>query len=282
METARPGRSVEVDVVALDGAQSARKRDEVAGEEPLEIRLVAGGASNTLAITMRTTGNDFELAAGFVYGEAVVRRREDLVAMDYCIDPQIDREQRFNIVNVELSSAAEAVDISRFERHFVTSSACGVCGRAQIDSLRDLGVAPLKDGVRVASSLLYELPQRMREGQRVFASTGGLHAAALFDGRGELLAVREDVGRHNAVDKISGWALLGSRLPLDGCMLMVSGRAGYEIVQKSVMARIPIVCSVSAPSSLAVELAREFNVTLVGFLRGTRANVYTAPERVTA
>jgi FdhD protein len=282
METARPGRSVEVNVVALDGAQSARKRDEVAGEEPLEIRLVAGGASNTLAITMRTPGNDFELAAGFVYGEAVVRRRQDLVAMDYCIDPQIDREQRFNIVNVELSSAAGSVDVSRFERHFVTSSACGVCGRAQIDSLRDLGVAPLNDGVRVASSLLYELPQRMREGQRVFASTGGLHAAALFDGRGELLAVREDVGRHNAVDKISGWALLGSRLPLDGCMLMVSGRAGYEIVQKSVMARIPIVCSVSAPSSLAVELAREFNVTLVGFLRGTRANVYTAPERVTA
>jgi FdhD protein len=281
METARPGRSVEVDVVALDGAQSARKRDEVAGEEPLEIRLVAGGASNTLAITMRTPGNDFELAAGFVYGEAVVRRREDLVAMDYCIDPQIDREQRFNIVNVELSSAAETVDISRFERHFVISSACGVCGRAQIDSLRDLGVAPLDYGVRVASSLLYDLPQRMREGQRDFASTGGLHAAALFNERGELLAVREDVGRHNAVDKIAGWALLGSRLPLDGCILMVSGRAGYEFVQKSVMARIPIVCSVSAPSSLAVELAREFNVTLVGFLRGTRANVYTAPERVT-
>jgi FdhD protein len=281
METARPGRSVEVDVVALDGAQFARKRDEVAGEEPLEIRLVAGGASNTLAITMRTPGNDFELAAGFVYGEAVVRRREDLVAMDYCIDPQIDREQRFNIVNVELSSAAGSVDISRFERHFVTSSACGVCGRAQIDSLRDLGVTPLDDGVRVASSLLYDLPQRMREGQRVFASTGGLHAAALFNERGELLAVREDVGRHNAVDKIAGWALLGSRLPLDGCILMVSGRAGYEIVQKSVMARIPIVCSVSAPSSLAVELAREFNVTLVGFLRGRRANVYTAPERVT-
>ncbi|HEY7787112.1 MAG TPA: formate dehydrogenase accessory sulfurtransferase FdhD [Casimicrobiaceae bacterium] len=281
METARPGRSVEVDVVALDGAQSARKRDEVAGEEPLEIRLVAGGASNTLAITMRTPGNDFELAAGFVYGEAVVRRREDLVAMDYCIDPQIDREQRFNIVNVELSSAAETVDISRFERHFVTSSACGVCGRAQIDSLRDLEIEPLDDGVRVPASLLYDLPQRMREGQRVFASTGGLHAAALFNERGELLAVREDVGRHNAVDKIAGWALLGSRLPLDGCILMVSGRAGYEIVQKSVLARIPIVCSVSAPSSLAVELAREFNVTLVGFLRGTRANVYTAPERVT-
>ena len=140
METVRPGRSVEVEVVALDGAQRAAKRDDVVGEEPLEIRLVAGAATNTLAITMRTPGNDFELAAGFVYGEAIVRRREDLVAMDYCIDPQIDPEQRFNIVNVELSSAAEAVDISRFERHFVTSSACGVCGRAQIDSLRDLGV----------------------------------------------------------------------------------------------------------------------------------------------
>lgn len=281
METVRPGRSVEVDVIALDGAQRAAKRDDVAGEEPLEIRLVSGGATNTLAITMRTPGNDFELAAGFVYGEAIVRRREDLVAMDYCIDPLIDPEQRYNIVNVELSSGAAKVDASRFERHFVTSSACGVCGRAQIDSLRDLGVTPLDDGLRVAPDLLYELPQRMREGQRVFAATGGLHAAALFDERGALLAVREDVGRHNAVDKIVGWALLGSRLPLESCILMVSGRAGYEIVQKSVMARIPIVCSVSAPSSLAVELAREFNVTLVGFLRATHANIYSAPQRVT-
>jgi len=281
VETVRPGRSVEVEVIALDGAQRAAKPDDVAGEEPLEIRLVSGGATNTLAITMRTPGNDFELAAGFVYGEAIVRRREDLVAMDYCIDPIIDPEQRYNIVNVELSSAAEKVDVSRFERHFVTSSACGVCGRAQINSLRDLGVTPLDDGLRVASSLIYNLPERMREGQRVFASTGGLHAAALFNERGDLLAVREDVGRHNAVDKIAGWALLGSRLPLESCILMVSGRAGYEIVQKSVMARIPIVCSVSAPSSLAVELAREFNVTLVGFLRGTHANIYSAPQRVT-
>ena len=280
METVRPGRSVEVEVLALDGAEQIVKRDDVAGEEPLEIRLVAGGATNTLAITMRTPGNDFELAAGFVYGEAIVRRREDLVAMDYCIDSTMDREQRFNIVNVELSRAVGTVDVARFERHFVTSSACGVCGRAQIDSLRDLGVAPLDDGLRVASNLLYELPERMREGQRVFASTGGLHAAALFDRGGALLAVREDVGRHNAVDKIAGWALLDSRLPLEGCMLMVSGRAGYEIVQKSVMARISIVCSVSAPSSLAVDLAREFNLTLVGFLRGSRANVYSAPERI--
>ena len=282
METVRPGRSVEVDVLALDDAQRTPKRDDVAGEEPLEIRLVRSGASNTLAVTMRTPGNDFELAAGFVYGEAIVRRREEIVAMDYCIDPAIDREQRYNIVNVELSSTAAAVDLSRFERHFVTSSACGVCGRAQIDSLRDLGVTPLTDGVRVPSSLLYELPQRMREGQRVFASTGGLHAAALFDAQGALLAVREDVGRHNAVDKIAGWALLNSRLPLESCILMVSGRAGYEIVQKSVMARIPVVCSVSAPSSLAVALAREFKLTLVGFLRGTRANVYAEVDRVVA
>jgi FdhD protein len=281
METVRPGRSVEVEVLAIDGTQRVVKRDDVAGEEPLEIRLVSRATTNTLAITMRTPGNDFELATGFVYGEAIVRRREDLVAMDYCIDPAIDPEQHYNIVNVELSSAAQKVDVSRFERHFVTSSACGVCGRAQIDSLRDLGVTPLDDGLRVASSLIYNLPERMHEGQRVFASTGGLHAAALFDERGDLLAVREDVGRHNAVDKIVGWALLGARLPLERCMLMVSGRAGYEIVQKSVVARIPIVCSVSAPSSLAVELAREFNVTLVGFLRGTNANIYSAPQRVT-
>ena len=282
METARPGRSVEVDVLALDGALRKTKHDDVVAEEPLEIRLGSGSAARTLAVTMRTPGNDFELVAGFLYGEAIARKRGDIVTMDYCIDPQIDAEQRYNIVSVELSSGADPVDPARFERHFVTSSACGVCGRAQIDSLKELGVVPLRDGLRLPVSLLYELPQRMRDGQRVFASTGGVHAAALFDETGKLLALREDVGRHNAVDKIAGWALLNSRIPLERCILAVSGRAGYEIVQKSVMARIPVVCSVSAPSSLAVELAREFGVTLVGFLRGATANVYTEPDRISA
>jgi FdhD protein len=200
--------------------------------------------------------------------------------MSYCLDAALNPQQQYNVVTVECRAGATAMDRARFERHFTIGSACGVCGRAQLDSLRDLGVRPLDDEVRVVASLLYELPARMQQAQRVFASTGGLHAAALFDEHGDALVVREDVGRHNAVDKIVGWGLLGSRLPFARCVLLVSGRASYEVLQKSIMAGIPIVASVSAPSSLAVDLAREFNVTLVGFLRGNRANIYNAPERI--
>ncbi len=278
-EAVRPGRTVRTDVTALDRDTRAIKHDEVVAEEPLELRLIAGGTTRTLAITMRTPGNDFELAAGFIYDEAIVRARDDIAMIDYCLDPQIDPDQRYNIVNVELRKVVP--DLARFERHFTTSSACGVCGRAQLDSLHDLGVRPLEDEARVPASLLYELPARMREGQRVFSATGGLHAAALFDERGKLLLVREDVGRHNAVDKLVGWGLLNGHLPFARSILMVSGRASYEILQKSAMARIPFVCSVSAPSSLAVDLARAFNITLIGFLRGERANVYAASQRIT-
>jgi len=280
MESTRAGRSVEVDVLALDGDSRTRKQDDVVGEEPLELRLAAGDTARTLAVTMRTPGNDFELAAGFAYNEAIVRDRDEIAGLTYCVDPAIDPEQRYNIVTIELRASTFAANLARFERHFVTSSACGVCGRAQLESLRELGATPIDDEVRVPARTLYALPERMRDAQRVFASTGGLHAAALFDGRGEAIAVREDVGRHNAVDKLVGWALLNGSLPLRGQILMVSGRAGYEIVQKAVMARIPIVASVSAPSSLAVALAREFGVTLVGFLRGDRANVYHGGERI--
>ncbi|MBV8154996.1 MAG: formate dehydrogenase accessory sulfurtransferase FdhD [Candidatus Eremiobacteraeota bacterium] len=275
----RRGRSVEVDAVALDGASAKSKHDAVVTEEPLEIRLVAGRSSRTLAVTMRTPGNDFELAAGFAFGEGVVRERDDIAGITYCLDPEIDAEQRYNIVNLELA-AGSLPDLERLERHFVTSSACGVCGRSQIESLRDLGIAPIEDATTVSASLLYSLPDRMREAQRVFESTGGLHAAALFDASGKPLAVREDVGRHNAVDKLAGWGLTNGRLPFAETILMVSGRASYEILQKSAVARIPIVCSVSAPSSLAVDLAREFNITLAGFLRGERANIYSAVERI--
>jgi len=227
---------------------------------------------------MRTPGNDFELVAGFLFDESIVHSREEIASVTYCLDPGTDPEQRYNVVSVELRGAPR--DLTRFERHFTMSSACGVCGRAQLDALRELGVRPLDDGVRVSAELLFRLPQRMRDAQRVFASTGGLHAAALFDERGDVVAVREDVGRHNAVDKLVGWGFLDGRLPFARSVMLVSGRAGYEILQKSVMARIPVVCSVSAPSSLAVQLAKEFNVTLVGFLRGERANVYAASERI--
>ena len=230
---------------------------------------------------MRTPGNDFELAAGFLYDEAIVRSRDEIAGITYCLDSNVEPDQRYNILTIECRAGAPA-GAERFTRHFTIGSACGVCGRAQLDSLRDLGVKPLDDGVRVPASLLYELPARMLQAQRTFASTGGLHAAALFTERGEPLAVREDVGRHNAVDKIVGWGLLEGRLPFERCLLLVSGRASYEVLQKSLMARIPIVASVSAPSSLAVDLAREFNVTLAGFLRGHRANLYATPERIEA
>ncbi|MBV9263635.1 MAG: formate dehydrogenase accessory sulfurtransferase FdhD [Candidatus Eremiobacteraeota bacterium] len=281
MNETRAGRSVSADVIALACERRSGRRDQVAGEEPLEIRLTSNGHGQTLAITMRTPGSDFELAAGFLYNEGIVRSRDDLREMTYCLDSAVDPEQRYNIVTADLHATA-SLDVGRLERHFVTSSACGVCGRAQLDSLRELGVAPIDDDVAVWPSLLYQLPQRMHESQRVFAATGGLHAAALFDESGAMLAVREDIGRHNAVDKLVGWGLLNGRLPFKRSILMVSGRAGYEILQKSAMARIPVVCSVSAPSSLAVELAREFNVTLVGFLRGERANVYAGTERIVA
>jgi FdhD protein len=279
MEAARPGRSVEVEAIALDGDAQSRKYDRVVTEEPLELRLVAGGTQRTLAVTMRTPGNDFELAGGFVYGEGIIRRHDAIAELTYCVDPAVDPAQRYNIVTIELRGRS-APDFARFERHFTMSSACGVCGRAQLESLRELGATPIVDDVCVAARLLYKLPERMREAQRTFATTGGLHAAALFDERGDLLALREDVGRHNAVDKVVGWALLNGQLPPRRRILMVSGRASYEILQKAVMAGIPIVASVSAPSSLAVEMAREFNVTLAGFVRGERANLYAASERI--
>ncbi|HEY1429674.1 MAG TPA: formate dehydrogenase accessory sulfurtransferase FdhD [Candidatus Tumulicola sp.] len=277
--TVRPGRTLAVRVLALDGRRSVAKNDAVATEEPLEIRLSAGGNTQSLATTMRTPGNDFELAAGFVFGEGVVVRRDDVREIRYCLDADVGTEQRYNVVTVELAAAA-LPDIRNLERHFTVNSACGVCGRAHLDALRDAGIVPVEDAMTIDPELLYDLPQRMRTAQRVFETTGGLHAAALFDDSGNALAVREDIGRHNAVDKLSGWGLMNGSLPFSQRVLMVSGRAGYEIVQKAIVARIPIVCSVSAPSSLAVDLAREFHVTLAGFVRDGRANVYSATERI--
>ena len=281
LEPARPGRTVETQVERAEGASHTRDFDRVVTEEPLELRLVAGARTQTIAVTMRTPGNDFELAAGFAINEGIIRRRDDLRGVSYCIDPEIDPEQRYNIVNIELGSAL-LPDASRFERHFTMNSSCGVCGRANLDALRDSGIEPIDDDLRVALATIYTLPERMRESQRVFEATGGLHAAALFDSSGALVALREDIGRHNALDKIVGWSLLEGRFPLAKSILLVSGRASYEILQKAAVARIPVVCAVSAPSSLAVDLARSFNITLAGFVRGERANVYAGFERLTS
>ena len=279
MET-RTARTVETDMLALRGDERTRRHDAVVGEEPLELRLQRGGTAQTLAVTMRTPGNDFELAAGFLHSEGVIADRDEIAELTYCLDSAVDPEQRYNIVTIELRAALDASRLARFERHFTMNSSCGVCGRAQLDSLRGLGATPIEDDVSVNARTLYALPDRMRAAQRVFETTGGLHAAALFDAEGATIAVREDVGRHNALDKLVGWALMDGRLPLRGCVLVVSGRASYEILQKAVMARVPVVASVSAPSSLAVDLAREFNVTLSGFVRDGRANLYAAPERI--
>jgi FdhD protein len=251
----------------------------VATEEPLEIRLVLRGRTQAVAVTMRTPGADFELAAGFLSGEGVIRTRDELRGISYCVDAGLDTQQRYNVVNVALARDA-LPDLAPLERHFVTTSACGVCGKASLEALRLRGVPSLSEGPSVSPETITALPDRLRGEQGVFQATGGLHAAALFDQTGALLCVREDVGRHNAVDKVVGWALLNGKLPLRDRILLVSGRSSYEILQKSLAAEITIVCGISAPSSLAVALAREFGITLIGFLRGSRFNVYAGEERV--
>lgn len=279
MSAPNNARSAGVRIVALQSGDRREAHDEVATEEPLELRLSAGGNTRTLAVTMRTPGNDIELAAGFALGEGIVRTREEIAGVAYCLDPQLEPDQRYNVVTIDLARN-DLPDTHAFERHFTMSSACGVCGRAELQALRER-VKPIDDDARIAQSLLYSLPERMREAQPVFARTGGLHAAALFAFDGELLAIREDVGRHNALDKLIGWGLLNDHIPLRHTVLVVSGRTSYEIVQKAVVARIPIVASVSAASSLAVDLALEFDLTLAGFVRDGRANLYAGAERCT-
>ena len=263
--------------VVQDGRSTSRP-DYLATEEPLEIRLVAGGRRRTVAVTMRTPGADVELAVGFLFSEGVVAGR-DVRRVTYCTDPDLDGAQRYNIVNVELAGDA-LPDLPSLERHFFTTSACGVCGKAALDALEVRGCAPLPDGPEVDAAVLDVLPERLRRAQGVFESTGGLHAAGLFTAAGDVLAVREDVGRHNALDKLVGWAVLNRRVPLGDHVLVVSGRSSYEILQKAITAGVPVVCGISAPSSLAVDLARRFGVTLVGFLRDRRFNVYTDAGRI--
>ncbi|MEV2266858.1 formate dehydrogenase accessory sulfurtransferase FdhD [Nonomuraea africana] len=268
-------------ITEITGNVVRERRDHLATEEPLEIRLTGAGARDrrTVAITMRTPGHDFELAAGFLHGEGIAGPGH-IRAIGYCTDEDVAPEARYNTVTVALDGPIP--DLPTLDRHFLTSSACGVCGSASLDVLRDR-CAPVPAGaLRLSPKTLYGLPSRLRAAQGVFGKTGGLHAAGLFTGDGDLLAAREDVGRHNAVDKLVGWASLNQLLPLRDHVLMVSGRASYEIMQKALAAGVPAVCAVSAPSSLAVELAREFGMTLVGFLREERCNVYAGMERITA
>jgi FdhD protein len=271
----RPGSTVRARVRSIADGRERIRRDTLATEEPLEIRLVAGRERRTVAITMRTPGRDFELAAGFLYGEGVLADAAVIRRISYCTDPGV--EQQYNIVNVEVDALP---DLPTLERHFTTTSACGVCGKAGLEALKIRGCPVLGPGPTVTAETLYGLPETLRKAQGLFDSTGGLHAAGLFTPDGTLIVSREDVGRHNAVDKLVGWALLNGHLPLRDHLLMVSGRTSYEIMQKALAAEVPIVCAVSAPSSLAVSLATEFGMTLIGFLRDRRCNIYTTPERV--
>ncbi len=267
-----PARPVEVTgVTEWQDGKVSQFDDYLVGEEPLEIRLGA----HPISVTMRTPGHDLELAAGFLLTEGVIREIEQVVALRQVAT----RGYKRNVVRVDLAGGVTSKQALR-RRNFVVSSSCGLCGKASIDAVRVRGIARPNSELRISPEALCSLPEALRSSQALFGRTGGLHAAGLFDQSGQLIALREDVGRHNAVDKLVGWALLEQRLPLKDSILLVSGRGSFEIIQKALVAGVPIVACVSAPSSLAVQLAWEFNLTLVGFLRGKRFVVYTGEERV--
>ena len=263
-------------VEVLDGDRVSRREDALATEEPMELRLAwPGRRAEPLAVTMRTPGSDFELAAGFCHAEGLVGL-DGLDTVAYCTDAVLTQEQRYNTVTVTLAGPPPRDPAPRYG---VTSAACGVCGQQSLDELAERDYPPVDETLTVDVDLVRRLPDLLREAQPAFSRTGGLHAAGLFDAAGTAAVVREDIGRHNAVDKAVGWTLLNGR-PRTGLALVVSGRAGYEIVQKAVAAGIGLVVAVGAPSSLAVDLARRFEVTVAGFVRGERCVVYNRPDRI--
>ena len=257
------------------------RQDVVAVEEPLEIRVrFADGdewRTRSVSVTMRTPGDDFELAAGFLFAEGLVADRRDIQEISYCSG---DEQQEYNLLEVRLAPDA-SFDAGLLNRNFYMTSSCGVCGKASLEAIEVQGCAPIADGtMSVRADVLTGLPDALRIAQPVFEKTGGIHASGLFDVEGRLLALREDVGRHNALDKLIGREFLSGRLPLADRIVLVSGRTSFELLQKATMAGVPVVVAVGAPSSLAVELARRFNVTLVGFTRATGFNVYAGRARV--
>jgi FdhD protein len=272
----QPSRTTPARMLAVRAGRSTERADRVVTEEPLEIRAAGPGQEPTaVAVTMRTPGHDFELAAGFLFTEGIVAGPGDVTSVRYCDVP--GEEQRWNVVSAHL---ARPFDPSSLQRNFFATSSCGVCGKASLEQVRT-SCAHLPPGPAVDAATVVGLPDRLRSGQRVFDRTGGLHAAGLFDPSGELLRLREDVGRHNAVDAVVGRSFLDGEVPLSDRVLVVSGRVSFEIVQKAAMAGIPVLCAVSAPSSLAVDLARDLGMTLVGFVRGEGFNLYSGAERVT-
>jgi FdhD protein len=271
---ARIPRSVDLTQVSeWNDGELRRREDCLAGEEPLEIRV----GDVPLSVTMRTPGHDGELAAGFLFTEGLVERGAQIVSLEG--DQREGEPNRGNLIRAELAPES-APDMEKMRRHFFAASSCGICGKASIDSVRSRTLEQPSQDLRLDPEILVRLPDALRASQAVFGRTGGLHAAALFDARGQLLVLREDVGRHNAVDKVIGWALLEDRIPLATAVLLISGRGGFEIVQKAIVAVLPFVASVSAPSSLAVQLARELRLSLIGFLRGRRFVIYAGEERI--
>lgn len=267
----RPQRSIALtSVEQWQEGSISQVQDYLAVEEPLEIRL----GDVPMSVTMRTPGHDQELVAGFLLTEGIISGPADLKRLE----PSAT-SRGGNTISVELLTPGESV-AAEMQRNFLAASSCGICGKATIDSIRVRGIKAPNREFRVTAPILCSLPEKLRECQAVFGRTGGLHAAAAFNAAGDLLAIREDIGRHNAVDKVIGWALLNNRLPLSDVALMVSGRGGFEIVQKALVAGVPVLASVSAPSSLAVQLAREFSMTLVGFLRGQRFVLYSGERRI--
>ena len=274
--------SIKLPVIKVTDDDRVNFSDALAIEEPLEIRLEYGPAENrqvkNISVTMRTPGNDAELAVGFLFTEGIITRQADIVSAEHCFSACAENKE--NVIQVKLKEDV-IPNLNSTERNFYTTSSCGVCGKASISSIKT--VSPYQNQStknQVSADELYFLPAILQKHQEVFADTGGLHASALFDASGELIMVREDVGRHNALDKLIGAALNEGMLPLDKHILLLSGRASFELVQKAAMAGINMIAAVGAPSSLAVQLAEEFNITLIGFLRGRRFNIYTAANRV--
>jgi FdhD protein len=272
-----------ISITKVSDDKSENVPDALAIEEPLEIRLEYGPRNDrraqNVSVTMRTPGNDAELAAGFLFTEGIVKNNENIAAIEHCFIACAENKK--NVIQVTLAEGVTP-DLRNTERNFYTTSSCGVCGKGSIDAIRTVGAFARKkdDQLTVNAELLYSLPDILREQQQVFADTGGLHASALFNKNGDLLLLSEDVGRHNALDKLIGAAFTNNWLPLDECILLLSGRASFELVQKAAMAGINVIAAVGAPSSLAVELAEEFNITLAGFLRNRGFNIYTAAHRI--
>lgn len=276
-----PGQSIEItEVLEWTKGELRRATDYLAAEEPLEIRIAhQEDPPAPLTVTMRTPGHDIELAAGFLLTEGIISSSQELLAIRAVPNGNTGKN---NVVEIQIVKNENEYDPEQMRRNFFAASSCGICGKASIEAIRTRGLRRPNPALRVPPGVLSSLNEKLRGSQAVFEKTGGLHAAGLFTASGELVALREDIGRHNTVDKIVGWAVLEKRLPLSAHILVVSGRGGFEIAQKSIAAGIPILASVSAPSSLAVRLAREMDLTLVGFLRGDRFIIYSGADRISA